>query len=235
MTEKSITGRTFYIFLALVVNGVILFTIPNLALHQTRKSASSFFNPIFLANYQPPEPPPPKPERRVRKEEKIPKKVPKVTVKQRKVTTQRPRMRLEMPEISFEINPALTTGMAVAPPPPPPVKPVKAEPTPAPVVQSLPDEFQADEVDQIPHVVKAVRDYPRRARRRGIEGSVTLKCLVGPDGRVKESAVVEANPEGIFEKSALSSIRRYVFRPGYYKGKPVPTWIILPIHYKLSS
>ncbi len=233
MIGKSITSRTFFIFLSLLINGLILFTVPNLALHQTQKSVSSFFNPIFLENYQPPEPPPPKPEQRIRKKEKIPEKIPKVALKQRKVTAKHPRMQLEMPEISFVINPALTTGMAVAPPPV--AKPVVQKPAPVPVAASLPAEFQTDEVDQVPHVVKAFLEYPRRARRRGIEGAVTLKCLVGSDGRVSKSAVVNATPEGIFEKSALESIRRYVFKPGYYKGKPVATWVILPIHYKLNG
>ncbi|MGE4551578.1 MAG: energy transducer TonB, partial [Desulfovibrionaceae bacterium] len=76
-------------------------------------------------------------------------------------------------------------------------------------------------------------DYPASARRRGLTGVVELRFLVEPDGAVSEVEVVSARPEGIFEQAAIQAVRRWRFRPGLVQGRPVRTWMRIPITFQL--
>jgi protein TonB len=96
-------------------------------------------------------------------------------------------------------------------------------------------EFQLAQVDKPPVVMSRVEpDYPSMARRRNINGQVTVKFLVDAQGRVQKPSIVRANPEGIFESSVLEAVTRWRFKPGIYKGQAVSTWVILPIQFKLA-
>ena len=91
-------------------------------------------------------------------------------------------------------------------------------------------------MDQIPQAVQKVEPlYPPRARKQGVCGKVVLRFLVEPDGHVSRPSIVEANPEGYFEQSALDAIRHWRFKPGIYRGKAVATWVVLPVQFKLTS
>ncbi|MFP5212613.1 MAG: TonB family protein [Acidobacteriota bacterium] len=101
---------------------------------------------------------------------------------------------------------------------------------------SMPAEFQLNQVDQAPVVVEKVEpDYPFGARRQKVTGRVMVKFLVDPRGQVKNISIVKAEPTGIFENSAIEAIGKWRFKPGYYKGQAVSTWVILPIQFKLSG
>ena len=45
-------------------------------------------------------------------------------------------------------------------------------------------------------------EYPRGAERRGIEGSVRIAYSIDADGNVVNAQVVEASPEGVFDRAA---------------------------------
>jgi protein TonB len=97
-------------------------------------------------------------------------------------------------------------------------------------------EFQLAQVDKPPVVVSRVEPgYPLMARRRNINGQVTVKFLVDAQGRVQKPSIVRANPEGIFESSVLDAVARWRFKPGIYRGQAVSTWVILPIQFKLAG
>lgn len=55
--------------------------------------------------------------------------------------------------------------------------------------------------------------YPTIAKRRRIEGSVTVKFTVTREGRVRNPQVIAAQPPGIFDRAALDTIQRWRFRP----------------------
>ncbi len=64
--------------------------------------------------------------------------------------------------------------------------------------------------------------YPFGAQVRGIEGEVLVEFSVSIDGRVINPLVVEANPEGIFNKAALSAIQDFRFRAPRLDGESFP-------------
>lgn len=63
--------------------------------------------------------------------------------------------------------------------------------------------------------------YPNRALERGIEGFVLLEFDIDEVGRVIDPRVLDAEPEGVFERAALRAIERWRFQAKVEKGEPV--------------
>ncbi len=77
-------------------------------------------------------------------------------------------------------------------------------------------------------------EYPSSAQARGISGYVILHVLVGPDGKLMESKVLEAVPPGVFEASALRAVRQWRFAAGLEDGKPAAMWIKQKVNFELE-
>ena len=63
--------------------------------------------------------------------------------------------------------------------------------------------------------------YPKSAQRRSIEGEVVIEFNVGIDGRVSSAFIVEANPPGRFDSSALRYVNSFVYEPYRLNGTQV--------------
>lgn len=70
-------------------------------------------------------------------------------------------------------------------------------------------------------IVKVAPIYPRRAQSRGIEGYVIVEFTVAKNGAVRNPVVVEAQPEGIFEKAALDAAAKFKYKARVVDGEPV--------------
>jgi len=91
------------------------------------------------------------------------------------------------------------------------------------------------EVDVLPRILRKVEPrYPHGARQRGVTGTVSVRFLVDDRGRVCDPCVISARPEGIFEDSALAAVRRWKFSAARKGGRPVATWVVLPIRFSLQ-
>ena len=64
-------------------------------------------------------------------------------------------------------------------------------------------------------------EYPRRAIRLGVEGSVRLEFDVDTDGSVLDPYVVESNPAGVFDRAAIKAVRKFLYQPPTYNGTSV--------------
>jgi protein TonB len=76
--------------------------------------------------------------------------------------------------------------------------------------------------------------YPRSARRRGYQGSVVLKVLVGTNGSVEEVQVDQSCGYNILDRTALSAVRAWQFVPGIKDGKKVQMWVKVPVRFELK-
>ncbi|MET0090186.1 MAG: TonB family protein [Candidatus Thiodiazotropha sp.] len=76
--------------------------------------------------------------------------------------------------------------------------------------------------------------YPQRALMHRIEGKVVLEFTINPDGSVSDARVVEAEPPGYFEQSALRAITRWEFHPKVVAGNPVSRTARQTITYTLK-
>lgn len=55
--------------------------------------------------------------------------------------------------------------------------------------------------------------YPQEALRGGQSGEVQVEFTINPDGSVSNPRVVRANPPRVFDRAALSAVRRWRFQP----------------------
>lgn len=88
-------------------------------------------------------------------------------------------------------------------------------------------------------------EYPRAARRRGIEAEVVIEVDIDPQGRVQSAAVVRRVLLGQdgesartvdqldygLEEAALTAARQCLFRPARANGEPVSTRTTLTIRF----
>lgn len=83
------------------------------------------------------------------------------------------------------------------------------------------------------HMVKP--DYPEWAKSEAVEASVTLRFVVRPDGRVRESIMVEKTA-GFqdFDENARSAIRTWRFQ-ALGTGESGDQWGTITFHYRLRD
>lgn len=214
MFERPINGVAPAVSMALLIN-VCLFALLPLLLD--RNSVERAYEEITSVNFIRirPEMEEPREEKPPEREKPPPEVLPRLSQQ-----VPKPRqLKLEMPDLSFEINPKLDMGMAVAPPEPEPVM----------------DFFDQGEVDQLPMTVFRMKPlYPFRAKRLGIEGSVSVKFLVDAAGRVSRVTILESNPPGIFDESVLKALPSWKFTPGELGGNAVNTWVSTVIQFDLE-
>ena len=76
-------------------------------------------------------------------------------------------------------------------------------------------------VIQVKKVFDSAPTYPRNALRMGREGYVLIEFDVDTDGSVLDPYVVESEPTGVFERSAIKAVRKWLFSPPVYKDVSV--------------
>jgi protein TonB len=74
--------------------------------------------------------------------------------------------------------------------------------------------------DVVP-LVRINPDYPQRALSRGLEGWVQVQFTITAIGTVKDSIVVNAEPEDTFDEAALKAIARWRYNPKVENGVAV--------------
>ncbi|GAB3733895.1 hypothetical protein GCM10028862_16620 [Luteimonas pelagia] len=115
--------------------------------------------------------------------------------------------RIEPPEIEPEVAPDV--------PPPQAAAPLAAGASPEPIPGQSPPP-----------------DYPRRALRRGIEGTVLVRAEVGPDGVPVSVSLVQGSRSRELDRAALDAVRRWRFRPAQVDGRPTVGSVVVPIEFR---
>ena len=64
-------------------------------------------------------------------------------------------------------------------------------------------------------------EFPRRALRLGVEGTVRLEFDIAADGSVLDPYVVESNPPGVFDRNAIKAVRKALYEAPTYNGTSV--------------
>jgi protein TonB len=77
-------------------------------------------------------------------------------------------------------------------------------------------------------------EYPEKARKAGIEGTVYVNILVDKEGNVKK-AVVKKSDSKVLNNAALTAAKQWSFKPAEKLGKPVETWVVVPFKFRLKD
>jgi protein TonB len=73
--------------------------------------------------------------------------------------------------------------------------------------------------------------YPKAAFERKVEGEVVVGLLISEEGRVVHAEVQKSVPG--LDAAALSCVRQWVFTPALRDGRPVPTFAIAPVSFRI--
>lgn len=106
---------------------------------------------------------------------------------------------------------------------------------PGPAVPEGATIYAEDEVDQAPEVVNgdAMYDaisYPREAAMNGVQGTVRVAFVVGPDGTVYEPEVVQSVAPAL-DHEAVRAIRATRWQPGIMQDTAVYVRTELPVGF----
>ena len=101
---------------------------------------------------------------------------------------------------------------------------------------NLKDVYDLSDLDAgLTTLVRIPPIYPAHARRREIEGAVTVEFLVTKEGLVTDLNITEANPEGVFNSAVISCVSRWKFKPPTVEGIPVTARARTTINFKLDN
>lgn len=71
--------------------------------------------------------------------------------------------------------------------------------------------------------------YPAEALARRVEGTVTLRFRIEPNGSVSQSSVLKSSGDPSLDEAARVAIAKCTFTPATVNGKPQPAWV--PVQY----
>lgn len=148
------------------------------------------------------------------------------------------------------------------PPPPknlPPPPPAYVPPVEVPVVNAAPAANAIAAVSATPHppappaptapavksepvrtgaVVNSANcekpEYPSASRRMEEEGTVSLRFLIGPDGKVIQSEIEKSSGYKRLDEAARAGLSRCQFRPATVDGKPEQAWASMKYTWRLE-
>lgn len=82
--------------------------------------------------------------------------------------------------------------------------------------------------------VNSPPEYPRIARKRGYQGIVILDVWVTRNGKVGNLKLHKSSGYPVLDRSAIASVKNWLFKPGIKDGKPVDMWVRVPVRFKLE-
>lgn len=92
--------------------------------------------------------------------------------------------------------------------------------------------YPASELDVYPRALTPIVPvYPPAAREARLAGFVTLQVLIDETGRVVETSVVDAAPEGVFERVAHQTLANVAFYPAQKDGRTVRCRLLVRVEF----
>jgi protein TonB len=77
--------------------------------------------------------------------------------------------------------------------------------------------------------------YPPQALRSGIEGWVELEFTITETGVVRDVAVVDAEPRGVFDAAAAEAVGAWRFEPRFVNGRPVAQRSLVTLRFNVDD
>jgi protein TonB len=76
--------------------------------------------------------------------------------------------------------------------------------------------------------------YPDSARRRGVEGTVTIKAYVTEQGRVEQVQVEQSAGHADLDAAAVEAVGRWRFQPARRGRQAIAMWVSIPVRFMLN-
>lgn len=211
---KPIDRRSMALSVAIVGGLVTAVALSNTVIEVIKRDPA--MTSIWAQPLPPPPPPDPQtqPRPRTRTEERIDQPVPRIDSRtdETRVTLPDPGP----PPMPPGAGDGGGTGVAIDPPKPPP-----------PLLRGA-------DVDS-----RYYRDfqpvYPAEERRAGREGAVTIRVLIGTDGRVREVERLAAASDAFWRVTESRALTRWRFRPATRDGVAYESWKTMTVRFRLEE
>lgn len=109
------------------------------------------------------------------------------------------------------------------------------------------DEFRVDPIKITPEpVIVSARlntryagqfqpDYPVGQLRLEREGEVSVRVLVGTNGRVKQIELIDSPHVDFWSATRKQALKKWRFTPATKDGKPYESWMTLKVRFEINS
>ena len=84
------------------------------------------------------------------------------------------------------------------------------------------------------YIAKFQPDYPSAMQREQLEGTVSVKVLVGTDGRVKQVQILSATDPAFAAATEKQALKSWRFKPATKDGAPYEEWYTTRVIFKLD-
>jgi TonB family protein len=78
-------------------------------------------------------------------------------------------------------------------------------------------------------------EFPNKALSQRVSGSVTIEYTVDTNGDPRDVRVIEATPPGVFDKAAVTAVKRWHYDPVIANGGPVEVPVRTSIRFELPK
>ncbi len=76
--------------------------------------------------------------------------------------------------------------------------------------------------------------YPDEAREQGLEGLVYVRASVNEEGKSEKVFLAKSSGNSLLDSAAVRTAKTFVFSPAMSGDKPIKTWVLVPIEFKLK-
>ena len=77
--------------------------------------------------------------------------------------------------------------------------------------------------------------YPPSLQGQEIEGAVTVRVLIGQDGRVKKVEALHSSHDEFFEATRRQALAKWRFKPATEDGVPVEGWREMTVRFTITA
>lgn len=77
--------------------------------------------------------------------------------------------------------------------------------------------------------------YPAGEQRAGRVGRVTIRVLVGVDGRVRQAERIRADSDAFWTATQRQALSKWRFRPATRDGVPIEAWRTMTVRFEMSE
>jgi len=82
-------------------------------------------------------------------------------------------------------------------------------------------------------IKKVNPEYPKKARKERIQGTVVLHAKISAEGNIADLSVVSGDP--LLVKSAVKAVKQWKYKPYLREGKPVEVDTEIRVNFALSG
>jgi len=78
-------------------------------------------------------------------------------------------------------------------------------------------------------------EYPKKARRRELEGTVILLATISPQGHIEKLSLDKSSGHSILDNAATQAVENWTFSPAVVSGEPTRASLTVPVRFSLNN